>query len=105
MSANEPLDLDLDLDLIGERNVTAIGHAERGDTVAYSKVYRSALDVPALVAAVRERDAEIARLKRIVAFFACTIKSGESWSEQCEAALGEALRQAGTEPPQPAEEA
>ena len=63
----------------------------------------AAFDIDTLIAAVRERDAEIARLKRTVAFFACTIKAGESWSEQCEAALGEALRQTGTEPPQPAE--
>jgi len=60
VSANETLDLDS----IRLRNAAAIRGAEHGETGAYSKVYRSALDVPALIAAVRERDAEIARLKQ-----------------------------------------
>ena len=46
-------------------------------------------DIPALIARVREQEQEIAKLREVVAFFACTIRSGEPWSEACQQALDE----------------
>ena len=125
MSADEPLDLDA----IRLRNATAIRSAEHGETGAYSKVYRSALDVLALIVAVRERDAEIARLRDESAWWSApgaeirlTAEIGRlrellrqygehrahcdtmGGTKPCVCGLDQALRQTGTEPPQPAEE-
>jgi hypothetical protein len=45
----------------------------------------------AIAMACAERDAEIKRLRRALAFFASVIKCGEAWSDTCDQAYREAI--------------
>ena len=107
MSANEPLDLDQLESQYAEAAAlydAVCGHpiTPDDDTNVMSFVSK-ARTIMCLIAAVRERDAEIARSATALRTYGK--HRAYCGGKPCECGLGEALRQTGTEPPQPAEEA
>jgi len=138
VSANEPLDLDA---IEARANAATPGPWKRTgvDVMCYLPVHtvmygrrdgewqsrvenqvfiaHARADIPALIAAVRERDAEIARLKQWITAWGhrelCETRLLPTDNVACTCGYdlvldyvltsGDALRQTGTEPPQPAE--